>query len=89
MWTYDELTELKASLDHVTLEEICTTEEIAVIGENSTRLTNLNTGLTVPKDHSKYSMIVVKQIWKDQKLHDWVCELSLITHLSIIASKNW
>ena len=76
MWTYDELTELKASLDHVTLEEICTTEEIAVIGENSTRLTNLNTGLTVPKDHSKYSMIVVKQIWKDQKLHDWVCELS-------------
>lgn len=72
MWTFEELTDLKMSLEPVTLDEICSTDEISIIGENSTRLTNLKTGLTVPRDHSKYSMVVVKQIWKDINLYEWV-----------------
>ena len=49
MWTQDELTDLSLTVRKVDIDEFCTDEEIAVIGENSTRLRNLKSDIFVPK----------------------------------------
>ena len=49
MWTQDEITDLSLTVNKVDISELCTREEIEVIGENSTRLRNLKSEIFVPK----------------------------------------
>ena len=49
MWTSDELTDLSLTPRKVDIKEFCTEEEIAVIGENSTRLNNLKSDVFIPQ----------------------------------------
>ena len=58
MWTQDELTDLSLTVRKVDISEFCTEEEIAVIGENSTRLRNLKSDLFVPKHKRSVSFLI-------------------------------
>ena len=49
MWTQDEITDLSLTVNKVDISELCTQEEIEIIGENSTRLRNLKSDIFVPK----------------------------------------
>ena len=57
MWTQDELTDLSLTVRKVDIDEFCTDEEIAVIGENSTRLRNLKSDIFVPKHKRSVSFL--------------------------------
>ena len=58
MWTQDELTDLSLTVQKVDIDEFCTNEEIAVIGENSTRLRNLKSDIFVPKHKRSVSFLI-------------------------------
>ena len=58
MWTQDELTDLSLTVRKVDISEFCTSEEIAVIGENSTRLRNLKSDIFVPKHKRSVSFLI-------------------------------
>ena len=58
MWTQDELTDLSFTVRKVDIGEFCTDEEIAVIGENSTRLRNLKSDIFVPKHKRSVSLLI-------------------------------
>ena len=86
MWTQDELTDLSFTVRKVDIGEFCTDEEIAVIGENSTRLRNLKSDIFVPKHKRSVSLLIVflfwllfqtktiylKQMWHDVDLMEWL-----------------
>ena len=73
MWTTQELVDIDEQLEPIEIEDVVTTEELSIIAENSTRLSNLKTGLTIPKNHLKYSNIRITQIWNNKiNLFDWV-----------------
>ena len=48
MWTSAELKSLNDIMEDYTLDQVCTKEEIAIIGENSTRINNLRNAVFVP-----------------------------------------
>lgn len=75
MWTTSELVDIENSLEPVKIESICTSEEIDIIAQNSTRLRNLKTGITVPQNHRIYSNLRITQIWNNIDLYDWVCAI--------------
>ena len=73
MWTTQELVDIDEQLEPIDIEDVVTTEELSIIAENSTRLSNLKTGLTIPKNSLKYSNIRITQIWNNKiNLFDWV-----------------
>ena len=75
MWTTQELVDIDEQLEPIEIEDVVTTEELSIIAENSTRLSNLKTGLTIPKNHLKYSNIRITQIWTNKiNLFEWVGE---------------
>ena len=49
MWSNDELAKLADTITMVNIHEICTKEELEIIGHNSTRLNNLKSEIRVPK----------------------------------------
>ena len=53
MWTKWELSELEGTIRAITLEDVLTDKEIEVIKENSTRYSNLKSGIFVPKHKDK------------------------------------
>ena len=53
MWTKWELSELEGTIRDITLEDVLTEKEIEVIKENSTRYSNLKSGIFVPKHKDK------------------------------------
>ena len=48
MWTPFELKCLSDLNDSKSIDTVCTTEELALIGKNSTRLSNLRNSIFVP-----------------------------------------
>ena len=48
MWTPYELKCLSDLSESTTIDTVCTTEELALIGRNSTRLSNLRNSVFVP-----------------------------------------
>ena len=61
MWTQDEITDLSLTVNKVDISELCTKEEIDIIGENSTRLRNLKSDIFVPKHKRSVSFRVCIQ----------------------------
>ena len=49
MWSNGELSKLSDAITTIDINQICTTEELEVIGHNSTRLNNLKSEIRVPK----------------------------------------
>ena len=77
MWTTQELVDIDEQLEPIEIEDVVTTDELSIIAENSTRLSNLKTGLTIPKDHKKYSNVRITQIWTNKiNLFEWVGKMS-------------
>ena len=73
MWTTQELVDIDEQLEPIEIEDVVTTDELSIIAENSTRLSNLKTGLTVPKNHKIYSNIRITQLWTNKiSLFEWV-----------------
>ena len=73
MWTTQELVDIDEQLEPIDIEDVVTTEELSIIAENSTRLSNLKTGLTIPKNTKNYSNIRITQIWTNKiNLFEWV-----------------
>ena len=48
MWTSAELKSLNDIMEDYTLDQVCTKDEIDIIGENSTRINNLRNAVFVP-----------------------------------------
>ena len=48
MWTSDELKLLNDITEDYTLADVCTEDELAIIGDNSTRLDNLRNAIFIP-----------------------------------------
>ena len=57
MWSNDELMKLSDSITTIDINQICTTEELEVIGHNSTRLNNLKSEIRVPKHNRDVSSL--------------------------------
>lgn len=77
MWTTQELVDIDEQLEPIEIEDVVTTDELSIIAENSTRLSNLKTGLTIPKNHLIYSNIRITQIWNNKiSLFEWVGKMS-------------
>ena len=55
MWSNDELLKLSDVITTVDINQICSTEELEVIGHNSTRLNNLKSEIRVPKHNRNVS----------------------------------
>ena len=55
MWSNDELLKLSDVITAIDINQICTTEELEVIGHNSTRLNNLKSEIRVPKHNRNVS----------------------------------
>ena len=73
MWTTQELVDIDEQLEPIEIEDVVTTEELSIIAENSTRLSNLKTGLTIPKNTKIYCNIRITQIWDNKiNLFEWV-----------------
>ena len=73
MWTTQELVDIDEQLEPIEIEDVVTTDELSIIAENSTRLSNLKTGLTIPKNHKIYSNIRITQLWTNKiNLFEWV-----------------
>ena len=47
MWTKDELLNLSDTITQIDISQICTKEELEIIGHNSTRLNNLKSQIKV------------------------------------------
>ena len=73
MWTTQELVDIDEQLEPIEIEDVVTTDELSIIAENSTRLSNLKTRLTIPKNHKIYSNIRITQLWTNKiNLFEWV-----------------
>ena len=48
MWTSAELKSLNDIMEDYTLDQVCTKDEIDIIGENSTRINNLRNAVFIP-----------------------------------------
>ena len=73
MWTTQELVDIDEQLEPIDIEDVVTQDELSIIAENSTRLSNLKTGLTIPKNHKIYCNIRITQIWDNKiNLFEWV-----------------
>ena len=55
MWSHDELLKLSDVITAIDINQICSTEELEVIGHNSTRLNNLKSEIRVPKHNRNVS----------------------------------
>ena len=87
MWSDEELLKLSDVITMVDINQICTKEELEIIGFNSTRLNNLKSEIRVPK-HTRNvrflplkqfvnfiqpKTITVKQLWyEDCDLYQWL-----------------
>ena len=73
MWTTQELVDIDEQLKPIEIEDVVTRDELSIIAENSTRLSNLKTGLTTLKNTRIYSNIRITQIWTNKiNLFEWV-----------------
>ena len=52
MWTKYELKSLFEMYDHDTIDSVCNKEEMKILGENSTRLSNLRNAVFVPQHNN-------------------------------------
>ena len=57
MWSNGELLKLSDVITTIDINQICTTEELEVIGHNSTRLNNLKSEIRVPKHNRNVSSL--------------------------------
>ena len=62
MWSNEELLKLSDVITQIDIREICTKEELEVIGFNSTRLNNLKSEIRVPK-HNRNVRLKFKTLY--------------------------